>query len=166
MRPSAAPAGLLLAIAFALALPGGAARAGEATPQQRVEHQLMCYCGCSDLTVRTCTCGTADAIRADIAAQLATGKTPEQVVAWFVERHGEKIRSAPTTAGFDLVAWIMPFAVLLVGGASLVMVIRRWGLRPAAAAADPGPRPPDGAPLTAEQRRLLDRVRKDIEETY
>ncbi len=166
MRRSAGPAGLLTALTLLLIVPAAPARAGEPTPQQRIEQQLMCYCGCSDLTVRTCTCGTADAIRADIAAQLGAGKSPEQVVAWYIERHGEKIRSAPTTAGFDLVAWIMPFAVLLIAGATLVMLIRRWGLRPAVATADPGPQPPGGAPLTAEQRRLLDRVRKDIEETY
>jgi len=153
-------------LAATLVLSTASARAGEPTPQQRVEQQLMCYCGCSDLTVRTCTCGTADAIRADIASQLASGRTPEQVIAWYIERHGEKIRSAPTTTGFDLVAWVMPFAVLFVAGGLLVLLIRRWGLRPAGAVPDSGQRPSADAPLSAEQRRIVDRVRKDIKDAY
>ncbi|MBI1951665.1 MAG: hypothetical protein HYS34_09930, partial [Acidobacteria bacterium] len=54
------------------------------TARQEVEGRLMCYCGCADLTVRTCTCGTADAIRQEIAESLGYGETPDQVVAAYV----------------------------------------------------------------------------------
>jgi len=125
----------------------------------------MCYCGCSDLTVRVCTCGTADAIRAEIAGRLAGGESPEQVVAAFVARHGEQIRSAPLKSGFDLVAWVTPFVALILAASGLVVVIRRWGRArtiPATSAASPVPGT-DRAP-TPEESRALERVRREMRE--
>ena len=123
----------------------------------------MCYCGCSDLTVRLCTCGTADSIRRDIADRLSGGETPDQVVAAFVARYGEQIRSAPTKTGFDLVAWVTPFAVLILAGSALVLTVRRWSAArpvptvvPASLEATPTP--------TAEERRALERVRREMRE--
>lgn len=161
IRSLARAAACAWVLAVAPATPGLAAGT---PPQHQLEEQLMCYCGCSNLTVRACTCGTADAIRGEIAAQLAAGKTVEEVVASYVARHGEKIRSAPATSGFDLLAWVMPFALILAGGAMLVLVIRRWGARPAPAAA--APPAAAGVPPTPEERRLIDKVRKDIEDGF
>lgn len=159
-RPRAA--GLLLALAVWQA-PAGAA---ELTPQQLVEGQLMCYCGCTDLTVRVCTCGTADGIRGEIRERLAAGETPDQVVAAYVARHGEKIRSAPTKSGFNLLAWVTPFAALLAAGSALVLVVRHWGRGGARAAPAESRGEATGPPGPAsEERRLLEKVRREIEET-
>ena len=122
----------------------------------------MCYCGCSDLTVRVCTCGTADAIREEIAGRLANRETPAQVVAAFVARHGEQMRSAPTKSGFDLVAWVTPFVVLILAGSALVVVVRRWGAARQASATAPGAEA--GHPPTPGERRALDRVRREMKE--
>jgi cytochrome c-type biogenesis protein CcmH len=133
--------------------------AADATPRQQVEGRLMCYCGCADLTVRNCTCGTAESIRREIDARLASGATPDQVVAGYVERYGEKILSAPTKEGFNLLAWTMPFAVLLAAALCLVVLVRRWG-RALPATARSGP---DAAAAPPIGDRLLERVRREIE---
>lgn len=144
--------------------------------QQQVEGQFMCYCGCANLTVRACSCGTADQIRADIARRLAGGESADQVVAAYVAQHGEKIRSAPTKEGFSLLAWTMPFILLFVAGAVLVLLIRRWkiaGLVPlpagagshtAARLATQAGGPP--APPSDADRRILERVRREIDEAH
>ncbi|MGH9749084.1 MAG: cytochrome c-type biogenesis protein [Candidatus Polarisedimenticolia bacterium] len=133
--------------------------AADATPRQQIEGRLMCYCGCADLTVRTCTCGTAESIRREIDARLASGATPDQVVAGYVERYGEKILSAPTKEGFNLLAWTMPFAVLLAAALCIVVLVRRWG-RAVPAAARTGP---DAAAAPPVSDRLMERVRREIE---
>jgi cytochrome c-type biogenesis protein CcmH len=142
------------------------ARAAELTPQRQVEGRLMCYCGCSDLTVRVCTCGTADTIREEIAGRLSKGETPDQVVAAFVAQHGEQIRSAPTTTGFDLVAWVTPFLVLILAGSTLVAMVRRWGAaRPSAAPQADAPVDGTARPeATAQERKALERVRRELRE--
>ena len=125
----------------------------------------MCYCGCSDLTVRVCTCGTADSIRNQIAGRLANGETPDQVVAAFVTQHGEQIRSAPPKSGFNLIAWVTPFLVLILAGSALVVVVRRWGAvrtAPVAAPGSPGAEV-DRAP-TPKERKALERVRREMRE--
>jgi len=134
------------------------------TPQQEVEGRLMCYCGCADLTVRACTCGTADAIRQEIAQRLSTGETPDQVVAAYVSRHGAQIRSAPTKTGFDLLAWVTPFAALLLAGAALIVIVRRWGAQAAAARTAGAPGPAAPRPFRPEEQKALDRVRREIRE--
>ncbi len=123
----------------------------------------MCYCGCSDLTVRVCTCGTADSIRQEIALQLASGKTPDQVVAAFVAEHGEQIRSAPTKTGFDLIAWVTPFVALFLAGFALVVVVRRWGAARTPPSSAGGP-PVENAPPTPLERKALERVRREMRE--
>jgi len=160
-------AALHLASAVLLMISGvGAPSAADRTPLQQVEERLMCYCGCSDLTVRVCTCGTADAIRREIAEHLTRGETADQVVADFVARYGAQIRSAPTKAGFDLIAWITPFAALILAGAALVAVVRRWGAartatgQPLSDLSAPG----DGPPLGAGDQRALERVRRELRE--
>jgi cytochrome c-type biogenesis protein CcmH/NrfF len=47
----------------------------------------------------------------------------------FRKQYGEKILSAPTTQGFNLLAWTMPFIALLAGGGIIVLVMDRWRTR-------------------------------------
>ncbi|PYS95599.1 MAG: hypothetical protein DMF50_08060 [Acidobacteria bacterium] len=159
---------LLPAALLCAALGGPPSRAADLTPQRQVEGRLMCYCGCADLTVRLCTCGTADGIRGEITRRLATGETPDQVVAAFVAQYGEQIRSAPSTSGFDLVAWVTPFAVLVAAGSALLFTLRRWearGARPApSAAGQAAARQVDAAPLTEAEREVMRRVEREIKE--
>ena len=46
-------------------------------------------------------------LRTDIAA----GMTDEQILSAFVAKYGATVLAAPPAHGFDLVAWIAPFAV-------------------------------------------------------
>ena len=67
-----------------------------------------------------------------------------EVLAHFSSKYGEKILSAPTASGFNLIAWVTPFAAVLVAGAVIVVVSRRWR-RPASASPSPSPAPVDDA---------------------
>jgi cytochrome c-type biogenesis protein CcmH len=182
--PIRAAAALLAAGTVLAAGAVPAARAAEPTVRQQIESRLMCHCGCADLTVRVCTCGTADAIRAEIDSRLAAGETADQVVAAFVARHGEKILSAPTKSGFNLLAWITPFVALFAAGGVVVALIRRWERAGARRGPDggsrtgpdagpgggpdarpqPGPGPgPPGEAAAPPDADLLERVRREVE---
>jgi cytochrome c-type biogenesis protein CcmH len=163
-RPLAAPmaalVGILLLAASASAF---AAEESGAAPVDRekaalaVEEDLMCHCGCTDLTVRVCNCGVAAEIKADIRSRLKEGQTPAEVEAAYVARYGEQIRSAPTRTGFNLLAWTMPFAVILAAGGVIAVLVRRWGRAHAAAeAAAPPAAKPDRAALERVDRAMRD----------
>jgi cytochrome c-type biogenesis protein CcmH len=44
----------------------------------------------------------------------------------FVGEYGKTVLGAPPTEGFDLLAWIMPFAVALIGLLGTIFLVRHW----------------------------------------
>ena len=84
--------------------------------QSEIEEALTCQCGCG-LTVHSCNhvqCPSGIPLKEEIAGQLAAGKTGAEVLTYFSTKYGEKILSSPTTTGFNLVAWVTPFAAVFV----------------------------------------------------
>ena len=88
------------------------------------------------------------------------GMTRAQIIAFYRKQYGEKILSAPTTEGFNLLAWTMPFIALAVGGGLMVFAVGRWHSNQPSAPADskPGAQP---ASFDPELRRKLE---KELEE--
>jgi len=100
---------------------------------------ILCDCGCHPQSVHDCACGRAEEMRAEIAGEIASGKTGAEVIEAYVARHGEKILLAPPAAGFNLVAWLGPGVVLVGAALGLTLVLKRWRRPEAPAAADAPP---------------------------
>ena len=125
---------------------------------QEVTEGVTCQCGCG-LTVANCNhpdCSFSIPIKKDIAAMLARGMSPAQILALYRAKYGEKILSAPTTEGFNLLAWLTPFAVLLLGALSVVATIVRWNRRALSKAPAPVPAGSESDP------QLLRRLQLDL----
>jgi cytochrome c-type biogenesis protein CcmH len=93
-----------------------------------VAEGLTCQCGCG-LTVANCNhpqCEFSVPVRDQIEKMIADGRSREQIITMFRVKYGEKILSAPTTTGFNLLAWVMPFGVIVGGGGLLLAVLSRW----------------------------------------
>lgn len=151
-----ARAALLVALALALAVPI-AVRAASTVTAQEVEEGLTCQCGCG-LTVANCNhpnCEFSVPARDQIEAMLHRGMTGPQVIAFFRHKYGEKILSAPTATGFNLLAWVMPFAALLGGGIFVAVALGRWRAHPDIPA--PAPEPNTASGGDDELRRRLER---------
>ena len=135
--------------------------ASETATNAEVSEGLTCQCGCG-LTVANCnmpTCGFAVPMRRDIDRMIAEGKTRAQIISFYRAQYGEKVLSAPTTEGFNILAWTMPFIALALGGGLMVVAVGRWHSSAPVAPADSKP----GAQLSfdPELRRKLE---KEIEE--
>jgi cytochrome c-type biogenesis protein CcmH len=105
--------------------------------------KLVCQCGCNE-QLSVCSmqnCSSATPMRAEVRERLQKGETVDQIVESFVQRIGPKVLSAPTTKGFDLTAWVMPFITLCLGIIVVGWIVVRMA-RPAPAAAE-GPVPVD-----------------------
>jgi cytochrome c-type biogenesis protein CcmH len=101
---------------------------------QEIEESLTCQCGCG-LTVHSCNhlqCPSALPLRAEIREQMALGKDKAAILAHFEEKYGEKILSAPTVEGFNLLAWTIPFVLVAVGALFVGLTVRHWAKRRAA----------------------------------
>jgi cytochrome c-type biogenesis protein CcmH len=127
------------------------ALAGAGDPAARFNdlgHQLMCICSCNQILLE-CNhvgCPDSDGMRNELMAAVSRGDSDSLVEQSFVQKYGPTVLAAPTTAGFDRAAWIMPFVVLIFGFGLVILVIRAWKNRPAPAIAD-GLRPIRGAEL-------------------
>jgi cytochrome c-type biogenesis protein CcmH len=132
--------------------------------RQEVSEGLTCQCGCG-LTVANCNhpnCEFSVPVREQIDGMLGRGMSGPQVIAYFRGKYGEKILSAPTTQGFNLLAWIMPFAALLAGGALVAFTVGRWRSKSRApAAAGDGDAGADNDHFDPELRRQLERELRD-----
>jgi cytochrome c-type biogenesis protein CcmH len=89
----------------------------------------MCDCGCAQL-LGECDhvgCPYRDKELSELTTDIAAGMTDQQVMDEFVSKYGATVLAAPTTKGFDLVAWVAPFAVLAAALLGTILLIRRWG---------------------------------------
>lgn len=154
---------LLLALAIFFAAP---ASAGKAPTFEELEESLTCQCGCG-LIVRACNhlqCPSAIPLRQEIREQMARGLDKEAILAYFADKYGEKILSSPTTTGFNLTAWVMPFVMVAVGGTVVVVTLLRWRRLQARRTAGPIPAlKPTETGATAAYEKILERELKRFE---
>lgn len=127
---------------------------------QSIGHQLMCSCGCNQVLLE-CNhvgCPLSDGMRNELASYIQRGDSDNLVMQAFVQKYGPTVLLAPTTTGFNRLAWIMPFAVLGFGLAGIYFVVRAWRKRAA-------PLPAGSVPLAQgeELERYSEQVRKETE---
>lgn len=156
-------------LALGLAIAGAITARRSALPTQeqsfqRISDRIGCQCGCNQ-PLSACNhhpCGSADPMRAEIRASLAAGKSEQEVISGFVQQFGPSILSAPPAEGFQLTAWIMPFAVLALGLIVVVSVVRGWrASQPAAAGAAPAD-PRQAAVVERYARQIDEELERDI----
>jgi cytochrome c-type biogenesis protein CcmH len=107
---------------------------GAGAPSSRFDalgHKLMCVCGCGQILLECNHVGCPDSDReiTELRTELATGLPDSGVLNWFVAKYSPTVLAAPLRGGFDVVAWIVPFAVLLIGLAAVGFVVRQWRRR-------------------------------------
>ncbi len=118
----------------------------------KLGHELMCMCGCNQVLLE-CNhvgCTYSSRMRDELSAGLERGDSDSLVLQSFVQKYGNTSLAAPTSSGFNVVAWIMPFAVFAAAVGLTVWLVRLWMSR---AVAQPVARPA----LKAEE---LDELRK------
>ena len=134
------------------AAPAGAVLPDEMLPDAAQEQRaralskdLRCVV-CQNQSIDDSDAPLARDLRLLVREQIAAGKSDAAVRDYVVERYGNFVLLKPPVEGDTLLLWAGPFAVLLLGGAGLVV----WQRRRPAAAAD--------TPLSAAERAELDRL--------
>lgn len=87
---------------------------------KELEQSLMAPC---------CWSGTVyDHGHAEMSRQIRTlvaeGKTKAEIMTYFVDQYGERILATPKAEGFNLMAWIAPLLIALLGVGVLVKFLK------------------------------------------
>ena len=128
---------LLTPVAYAQDSVAAGADLNSATADEvnAVARQLWCPL-CSGVRLDSCELKACDQMKDVIAIKLAEGENTESIRTYFVEQYGPQVLGEPPLAGFNGLAWILPFAALIVGGFVLWNTVRRMARTSTVPAAD------------------------------
>jgi cytochrome c-type biogenesis protein CcmH/NrfF len=146
--------GLFLAVLMLLGAGDESARVND------LGHRMMCVCGCNQILLE-CNhvgCAYSDRMRAELVAAVDRGDNDDLTLQAFVQKYGPTVLAAPTKAGFNRVAWVMPYIALLAGLMLVTFIVRAWRSRPLVLPADI-PTPVQGAEL----EHFREQARKETE---
>jgi cytochrome c-type biogenesis protein CcmH len=122
-----------------------------------LNHRLMCTCGCAEI-LGECNhvgCPNSSGELEELRAGIAYGRSDKEILDSFVVKYGAIVLAAPTGKGFDLVAWIAPFAVFAAALLGTILLVRRWtvGRTPAPVT--------DGASIDPAERERREQIRRE-----
>jgi cytochrome c-type biogenesis protein CcmH/NrfF len=124
-----------------------------------LNHRMMCTCGCAQLAgeCNHVGCTQSGEELALLRTDIASGMTDSQIFTAFSAKYGATVLAAPRTHGFDLVAWIAPFAVFAAALLGTILLIRRWSGISAAKAQVAAANPPMETAADVERRERIRR---------
>ncbi len=93
---------------------------GTADTQSRFNdlgHKLMCMCGCDQILLECDHVGCPDASKEsqELIAAIGKGESDTAVMETFQAEYGPTVLAAPWLTRFNIVAWVVPPALLLLG---------------------------------------------------
>ncbi|OIQ79465.1 cytochrome c-type biogenesis protein CcmH precursor [mine drainage metagenome] len=120
---------LILALAAALPTVAGEAKplaTNEAAEQHMLAltRNLRCLV-CQDESLAASQATLARDLRAQVLQMVERGESDKQITDYLVERYGNYVRFRPPFVAETWALWLGPFALLALGLAVLVMIIRR-----------------------------------------
>jgi cytochrome c-type biogenesis protein CcmH len=126
-----------------------------------LENRIGCQCSCT-LSIYICrttdfSCQVSPAMHRDVVALVDGGYSAQEIIDAFSGVYGEKVLLAPPRRGFNVVGYVLPFAVMLGGLVLVATIVRR--MRARGAVLSEAPVPGDATP--DELARIAAAVRDD-----
>jgi cytochrome c-type biogenesis protein CcmH len=87
--------------------------------------QLRCPV-CQGASIQDSPAELAQQMRDLVREQLRTGKSPDEVKAYFVSKYGEWILLQPRASGFNILIYALPMLAVVGGLAVIIVAMRRW----------------------------------------
>jgi cytochrome c-type biogenesis protein CcmH len=106
-----------------------------------IERQVMCVT--CKIPLNVAESPQADRERAFIQTLIDRGQTEAQIKRALVGQYGPVVLALPSASGFDLTAYLVPLAAMLVLLAVLALLLPRWRRRAQAAETSPSVLPPE-----------------------
>jgi len=115
----------VLAVILLLIVPVQLVYAASAGQIEDVAKEFICNCGCNKL-LPNCDMSCGNDLRGVIGKKIDAGWDKEKIIDYMFKNYNEAILAAPTKKGFNLTAWITPFAVMGLAGIGIYFIITAW----------------------------------------
>jgi cytochrome c-type biogenesis protein CcmH len=116
---------------------------------------------CNGVRLDNCELQACIQMKEVIAQKLEAGESTEQIRAYFVEQYGDVVLGAPSTQGFNSLAWILPVLAAAVGLGWLAYFVRSMTRKRAVVTQTVATS--QRAPAEGEQDEYLRRVDDEID---
>jgi len=144
---------------FALAVAAPAVASDAPPTLADLEDEVMCPT-CEGQTLDQSNAPAALRVKAFIRERIRAGDSKSEIKARLVDEFGERILAAPPRRGFNLLAWIVPIAGLVVGAVAVGVAAWRWSrvreAEPVPLAGAPSLNGRSRSPVDGELERRLD----------
>ena len=132
---------------------------GSADTQSRFDdigHRIMCACGCSQVLLECdhMGCPNLSQETAELRAAIDRGDSDNAILTAFQNEYGPTVLAAPWLSRFNIVAWIVPPALLILGLAGTFLLVRKWRLRTV---------PMPEVPQDIQSTEIRERIRRETE---
>jgi cytochrome c-type biogenesis protein CcmH len=131
---------LIIAVLSLTVLSFGADEKQNAAKAREIEDNLIAPC-CWSQPVSQHYSEAAEKIRNEVSAMVAAGKSRDEILDHFVSEYGERILAAPKPSGFNVIAYILPWAALILGAWLLFLLLKKLRSPNLAPASAPAPLP-------------------------
>ncbi len=138
---------MVLAFALTFAFSFSSAQTQNDQRTQELGKALRCPV-CRGVPIAESPSEFARSMMDELRDQIRQGRTDDQIKTYFVTKYGQDILLVPPKSGVNLIVWLGPVFVVLIGGAGLWSYLRRASQTQAATSPSP---------------ESLDRVRRDLE---
>ena len=90
----------------------------------------MCSCGCGQVLGECNHVGCPDSPvqLAELRTAINASMTDKQILDSFAAKYGATVLAAPTMQGFNIVAWVAPFAVFGAALLGTILLVRHWSV--------------------------------------
>ena len=101
-------------------------RSGSGAHPTQAEMESVLVCTTCHEPVDESVSPLAQQMKAEIRRQIAAGWSKSRIENYFVAALGPQALGVPRSSGFDLLAWLLPFAAILLGAGAVGVGARAW----------------------------------------
>lgn len=122
----------------------------------KVGHKLMCACGCNQVLLACDHIGCPNMLQetTELKTAIARGDSETVILEAFQDEYGPTVLAAPWLTKFNIVAWVVPPALLILGLGGTFLLVRKWKLRTVAM---------PHIPVDMQSREIRERIRRETE---
>jgi cytochrome c-type biogenesis protein CcmH len=90
-----------------------------------IAKQLFCPV-CESTPLDVCPTAACHDWREQIRTMLSEGKSEDEILQYFTDQYGDKVRSTPPATGLNWLVYLLPPTIILMGAVVLFRSLKEW----------------------------------------